>query len=88
MNGDNLKQTKILKIVFATMLLGLSLACTPEHLQSTFDPKGPIARDQGYLFEILFWAMAAVYIVVQTGLVYTIIRYRRKSENELPQGLY
>ena len=79
---------RILKIVFATMLLGLSLACTPEHLQSTFDPKGPIARDQGYLFEILFWAMAAVFVVVQTGLVYTIIRYRRKSENELPKQVH
>jgi cytochrome c oxidase subunit 2 len=85
LNGGKLKYAKILKVILTTLLLGLSLACTPEHLQSTFDPKGPIARDQEYMFQIIFWAMVAVFVIVQAGLVYTVVKFRRKSESELPK---
>ena len=71
----------VLLIALFGMLL---LACYPDNPQSTFDATGPVAQSQLDLFWMIFWAALVVFIVVEGVLVYTIIRYRRKSEDYDP----
>ena len=62
----------------------LSVACTPSHPQSTFDAAGPVARSQLNLFYVIFWAAVFVFVVVEGILVYAVIRFRRKPNQEIP----
>ena len=63
--------------------------CFPSHNQSTFDPAGPVARDQLTLFKIIFWMAAFVFVVVEGALVVAIFRFRRKpGEHALPKQLH
>ncbi len=45
-------------------------------------------RDVGYLFKILFWLGTIVFIFVEALLLYTIFRYRRRSENDRPEHVH
>jgi cytochrome c oxidase subunit II len=56
--------------------------------QSTFDIHGPIADMQLHLFYTEVWVCVAIFSVVGTALVYTVLRYRvsedPKPEDPLP----
>lgn len=52
----------------------------------SFDARGPIAEDLAGLFWMVFWIAAVVFILVQGGLVYTMIRFReRKGDDTEPK---
>ncbi len=70
--------------VAATLLLA---ACSPEHPQSTFGYGGPIARDQGDLFLLIFWIAVGVFIIVEGVIVYAAIRYRRRDD-KIPKQVH
>ncbi len=79
----------------ATLLLcllaaGLAVlaACTPSHDQSTFDPAGPIAARQADLFIFIFWLAVAVFILVEGGLIYAVIKYRKRRDGEMPKQVH
>ena len=63
-------------------LLGLLSGCALNGPQSIFDTVGPVARQQERLFIFIFWLAAAVFAVVAGALVYTIIRYRRRGDDD------
>ncbi|MBM3946152.1 MAG: cytochrome c oxidase subunit II [SAR202 cluster bacterium] len=56
----------------------------PNTHQSTWDPRGPVARLQLDLFWWIFWAAVFVYIVVEIALVYAIFRFRRRPGDGMP----
>ncbi|MBI4199862.1 MAG: cytochrome c oxidase subunit II [Chloroflexi bacterium] len=60
----------------------LAAACFPEHPQSTFDAQGPVAQKQLDLFMIIFWAAVFVFVVVQGALLYTVLRFRRRQQQD------
>lgn len=60
-------------------LIVLMMGCTPEHSQSTFDTKGPVAENQLFIFNVIFWAGMVVFVVVEGALLYMIFRFRRKD---------
>jgi cytochrome c oxidase subunit 2 len=62
--------------------------CTPDHPQSTFDADGPVARRQLTLFVVLFWVVLFVGITVSGGLLYTVIRYRRRPGQGIPAQVH
>jgi len=66
------------------LLLGLGLlsGCALDGPQSIFDTVGPVARHQESLFIFIFWLAVAVFAVVAGALVYTIIRYRRRGDDD------
>ena len=78
--------------VFAPLLGLLALllvsACTPSHPQSTFDAAGPVAADQRFLFLFIFWVAVAVFVVVEGALIYTVIRYRRRRGQGMPEQVH
>lgn len=59
-------------------MLALVLGCTPSNPQSTFDALGPIAEMQLFVFNVIFWAGAVVFVLVEGALVYIIVKFRRR----------
>lgn len=71
----------LLVVIGALFLAG----CFPSHLQSTFDAKGPVAEKRLTLFQIIFWAAAFVFVVVEGALIFVVLRFRRKpGETQMP----
>ena len=66
------------------LLVVVVAGCTPEHGQSTFDVKGPVARSQLNLFYWIFFAAVFVFVAVEAILIYTVVRYRRKPGQPPP----
>ncbi|MDA0770785.1 MAG: cytochrome c oxidase subunit II [SAR202 cluster bacterium Casp-Chloro-G4] len=59
-------------------MLALVLGCTPSNPQSTFDALGPIAEMQLFVFNVIFWIGAVVFVLVEGALVYIIVKFRRR----------
>ncbi len=59
------------------VLLLLVVSCSTGK-QSTWDPVGPVAGKQLELFNVLLWAMVAIFVAVEGVLLYAVIRYRRR----------
>ena len=63
-------------------LLGLLSGCALDGPQSIFDTVGPVARQQESLFIFIFWIAVGVFAVVTGVLIYTIVRYRRRGDDD------
>ena len=71
-------------VLFLLFSIAALVGCTPDNFQSTFDAKGPVARSQLILFYWIFWAAMVVWVIVGGGLIYIVIRYRRRSADDQP----
>ena len=81
------KLNKLALVVLAIAATLLIAACSPQHPQSTFGYAGPVARDQGNLFLLIFWIAVAVFIVVEGVIIYAAIRYRRRDD-KIPKQVH
>jgi cytochrome c oxidase subunit 2 len=61
------------------LLPRLALAEDP---YSTLSPESKDARDIQFLYKLIFWIALAVFIGVQIVIVLTVLKYRRRSEDE------
>jgi len=66
----------------------LLVACNPSSPQSTFDAAGPVAREQLRLFWIIFWAAMIVFALVMSIMIYSMIRFRRRSSDDIPKQVH
>ena len=74
------------------MLLLAAVGCDSDAHQSILAPtpwslegaKGPVARDQLLLFNVLLWTMVVVFVLVEGALLYAAVRFRRKPGDPLP----
>jgi cytochrome c oxidase subunit II len=48
--------------------------------QSTFDPAGPVAREQLHLFYLTCWVTLVIFILVGSVLAYAMFKFRAKTE--------
>jgi cytochrome c oxidase subunit 2 len=85
--------TRVRQLAAAAALLATSLLFSGCELfssdQNTLAPKGEVAEKQADLLWIVIWIALAVLIVVFAGLVYALIRYRRKSDDDpLPKQVH
>jgi cytochrome c oxidase subunit 2 len=71
-------------------LLVLLMACgTVDNPQNTFAAEGDVARKQRDL--LIYWVLApaaVIFVLVQSLLIYAVIRYRRRKEGELPKQVH
>ena len=75
-----------LLVAILVLLVGCGAVDDP---QNTFAPEGDVARKQRDLLIVWVLGPAAVILVLVFGvLVYSLIRFRRKSENELPKQVH
>jgi len=70
----------VLLSVFALLLAG----CDADVPQNTFDDQGPVARDQERLFLLAMWPAIVVMIGVLAACVIILLRFRRRSPDEVP----
>ena len=57
-------------------------ACDFQSRQSTFDPKGPVAREQLDLFYITTWVVLFLFVTVGSVLLYAVIRFRERKTDD------
>ena len=88
MIGGNIGSTRYVGLALLVLLAIVLAACTPDHPQSTFDASGPVARSQLILFYWIFWAALFVFIVVGGGILYTVVRFRRKPADLDPEQIH
>ena len=79
-------------VLVVVALLGLALllgGCASDAPLDTLDPQGPEAQSIDNLAMSVFAAAAVVFVVVEVGLVYLLIRFRRRGDedddDELPE---
>ena len=48
--------------------------------QSTFDPAGPVAREQLNLFYLTCWVSLVIFVLVGGALAYAMFKFRAKTE--------
>ena len=65
--------------VLAALLTGCNIV-TPEHSQSTFDTLGPVAENQLFIFQVIFWAGLVVFIAVEGALIYMVVKFKRRND--------
>lgn len=53
-----------------------------DSLYSTISPRTSSAGDIQSIYKLIFWLALIVFIGVQFGVVYTAVRYRRRSDND------
>jgi len=51
--------------------------------QSTFDPNGPVAREQLDLFYVTCWVTLVIFVLVGSALAYAMIKFRARSDADL-----
>ncbi len=72
-------------LIFAILAsAALISACATENPQDTFDTAGPVAEDQANLFKFIFWIAVVVFILVEGGIIWITLKYRRRSDSEMP----
>ena len=69
-------------IVSVGIALAILISACSTDPQSTFDPAGPVADRQLSLFWLMFWLAVAVFVLVEGILFYSIIRFRRRKNQE------
>jgi cytochrome c oxidase subunit 2 len=69
-----------------TVVTGLLLtACSNQRMpQDTLDPQGPIARKLDRLINPVFVVAGVIFVLVEVLVVYVVVRFRRRSDDEAP----
>lgn len=79
----------IVLVLAGLALLVLSGCSDPNSPQGFWArPRSDFAADIQWLFEIIAWAAAAVFVVVQTVLIVAIIRFRRRRGAPMPAQVH
>ena len=76
-----------LSLIAASWLLLLLSACAENAPQDFLQPEGPIARRLDALWDITFGIAVVIFFLVQGGLVFLVIRFRRRSDDESPKQI-
>ena len=71
----------ILVLLFAILLVGCGAWGGD---QNTLAPKGEVAEKQRDLFLLVLWPAIAVLVLVSAVLIYALVRFRQRSEDEPP----
>jgi cytochrome c oxidase subunit II len=80
---------RALGLAGASVAVALLLAgCGVNQPYSTIAPQTGKADDIQWLYSIVFWASLVVFVLVQAAIVYTIVRFRRRSEEERPEQIH
>jgi cytochrome c oxidase subunit 2 len=81
--------SKLFSVVALVSVVIVLAGCGPEINQpySTISPQTDKARDIQWLYQIIFWAALIVFIAVQMAIVYTALRFRRRS-NARPEQVH
>ena len=72
-------------VALGLMTAAILAACDAANPQSTFDARGYVAQTQLNLFWLILGAGAVVFVFVEGAIIYTIIKFRRRRADEIPE---
>lgn len=78
---DSRRRRRIFAAVVVIVALALA-ACSTELPQNSLNPAGPEARKIDDLFNLVFWIATVIFVIVEAALIYVVIRYRRRREDQ------
>lgn len=87
----NLKNTrpKALLGLLVIALLPIFAACSStDYPLTTISPKSDVANDIQDLYKFIFWIATVVFIIVETALLYAVIKFRRRPNDEMPKQIH
>ena len=85
----NPRLRRLLPAALPALLAVAFAACsTAAFPNSVFTNSTEYNREIGFLFKILIWAGTAVFVLVECLLLYTIWRYRRRSDDDRPEHVH
>jgi cytochrome c oxidase subunit 2 len=80
---------RLLAVAMPALIAVALTACNnAQYPNSVFHNHTEFNRDVGHLFDILLWLGGFVFVFVESILLYTIVKYRRKSENDRPKHVH
>jgi cytochrome c oxidase subunit 2 len=73
-------------VIGAIAILAMVLsACSGSGPQTALNPEGPVARSIDNLWQLVFVMATIVFVIVETALIYTLVRFRsRKGDDSEP----
>ncbi|MEE8134536.1 MAG: cytochrome c oxidase subunit II [Gemmatimonadales bacterium] len=77
-----------LKCLPALLLVVIAAGCGGEFPQSTLHPTADFGYEVDDLFRIIFWWAVVVFVVVEVGLLYIILRFRERSGSPEPRRIH
>jgi cytochrome c oxidase subunit II len=75
-------RSTLAKVVMGVGALLLLSACSAESAQSALDPAGPYAQEPQDLIRWVFIIALGVFIFVQGLIVYSVVKFRRRSDDD------
>ena len=66
----------------------LAAGCTSDTPQNALNPEGPFAQSVHDLIKPVFLIAAVVFVFVEGLIVYAVIRFRRRGEDERPEQIH
>ena len=85
----NLKRImRIIPLLSIAILSIAAMGCYPDHNQSTFDPRGPVAEAQLVIFWWILIGGLIVTVLVEAALIYAIFKFRSKSSHHTNSVLH
>lgn len=81
------KQKKFASFFLLGLVAAFFAGCSSESPSSLYPASGNAASISN-LFYFIFWIAVAVFVIVEALLLYSVIRFRRKSEDEMPQQIH
>ena len=80
---------KALWVLGFLALVLMAVSCAPHASQDTLKPEGPNAQEIKNLFVPVFWVAVAVFVLVEGGIVFIIVKYRhRKGRDRMPSQIH
>ena len=76
------------QVALTVAVAALLAACGGNHPDSIFHQRTDFNRDVDYLFRILIYAGTAVFIFVEAILVWTLIKYRSRPGQPVPEHVH
>jgi len=76
-----------LGVLFASLAV-LGAGCAADTPQTTFNPQGPFSRSVDDLIQPVFLIAGLVFVFVEGLIIYAVIRFRRRSEDERPEQIH
>ncbi len=74
----------LLLLILATLAAGCTQWADPNAPQTTVFPASDFNRGIVNLYVLIFWMAVVVFVGVEGFLLYAIIRFRRRADNQMP----
>lgn len=81
------RKTRLAALAGAMSLLAVACGGTDQP-QNTFDPRGPEARELDTLINPVFLVAGFVFVLVNLLVVLVVVKFRRRSEDEIPKQVH